>query len=297
MKTKVFSLIALGLLLVGLIGAAMSFSNSNLKKFIKNGQYENQFSNTEQGLVQENNFSNLNINVDSIKVELKKTNASTISWSLGGYTRNLPKVETLVKNDTLSISIEEKNQWFSLGHFISNELTTLTIFIPENSELNSLDIDCNSGMIKCRDLNFDYVDINLDSGIVDLISMKGKEIKIESDSGIIKLDQVSAHFIEANVDSGKLNLEHVRGDIKSKVDSGILTMTSTDLDQNIDLQVDSGIVKINAEAEPQNATINLNIDSGIARVFGQSYLSNARVGNGQNQVNITVDSGTVTIEK
>ena len=297
MKTKVFSLVALGFLLVGLIGATMSFSHSNLKSFIKNGHFENQYSNTKQGFVQENEYSNLNINVDSIKVELKKTNASTISWSLGGYTKNLPKVETSVNNDTLSISIEEKNQWFSIGHFISNELTTLTIFIPENSEINSLDIDCNSGMIKCRNLDFDDVDISLDSGIVDIMSMNGKDIKIKSDSGIIKLDQVSAQFIEANVDSGKLNLEHVRGDIKSRVDSGILTMTSTDLDQNIDLQVDSGIINIKTETEPENATINLNIDSGIARVFGQSYLSNARIGNGQNQVNITVDSGTVTIEK
>ena len=125
-KSKAFVLIALLLLLIGVIGATVTFPNSNLKEFIISGQHTDKFMKKfhQEKKIPETNFSSINLEFDSVNVEVVSTSSGPINVELDGKYRDdkAPEIKTEISNDTLYIRLKSKKNGLILISQIGVEI-------------------------------------------------------------------------------------------------------------------------------------------------------------------------------
>ena len=302
-KSKAIALIALLLLLVGVIGAAVTFPNSNLKEFLLSQQQTNKFTKKfhQEKNISEKNFSSINLDCDSVNVEVVSTASGPINVELNGKYRDdkAPEIKTEISNDTLYIRLKSKQNWFNFDFSNWSRDLTLKVSIPVSIDGKNLTIRNDSGNVNMSNLDMSNIDVEVDSGNVDLRSIVASNLKVDSDSSNIDLFRIDAALIESNVDSGNLKMENVDGVLKASVDSGNINLNTDTLDREIDFNVDSGNVYIRSKEKPSDAQIRFRIDSGSAIIFGQTYQNQEEwvtIGNGKNLVKLSLDSGSLSIQ-
>ena len=142
---------------------------------------------------------------------------------------------------------------------IKNSDCTLTITIPDNVSLNSIQADLNMGDMSVNDINASSADFSVDMGSLKIADSAVKNLTADVNMGDIKL---------TNCNSDVFNLS---------VDMGSLKISGMDIDKySANLSVDLGDIKVN--------------DS----TYSHSYTNNA--GSGKS-INADVNMGDIKINR
>lgn len=159
---------------------------------------------------------------------------------------------------------------------INNEIPILVIYLPEELQLNKVEIESGAGETNIEYLNSKSIELNLGAGKVSINNIASEKASIECGAGevIIKNADLTNVRLEAGI--GRLEYSgYIRG--ISNIECGI---------GELDLNLAGGeIYSISAEKGIGEITIN-----------GESIKKDAVVGNGENKIDIEGGIGAIKVK-
>lgn len=177
-------------------------------------------------------FDSIEIAMDyaDIRIEASDSDQAAISY----YADEDMNFKYEIKDRKLTIRQEQpfaiftnNISWFSFGSSLSgsSKNAATVVYIPQNKQLDSVEIKADSGNVMCRDFQTDH-------------------LKIKADYGDVDIQNIQAKALEAALDSGSVNLEQLEGEICGiKSDYGNLVMNGVSLTGDLKLVLESGDVK------------------------------------------------------
>ncbi|WP_404452557.1 DUF4097 domain-containing protein [Virgibacillus necropolis] len=260
---KKIAIIGLTLLVIGAVGSFITFQS-----------IDNSISVDEERIVNNNAFTEIEINADNQRVEIIPTDDSQAKVALEGRSREdmEKRLSVDVEGDKLSIEVEDKKV-FSFFHFMGADLT-LRVSLPEK-QYESLQIDIDNGTVHAEQLNI-------------------KDIHAETNNGHLELEDIQATSVKAESDNGKISLKNVSGELYGETNNGEINLETTNLNRPIVFECDNGRINIETDKEPTNATFNVHVDNGHINIFDK-YSGNAVFGNGENMIELSTNNGEITV--
>ncbi|MEK3889101.1 DUF4097 family beta strand repeat-containing protein [Bacillus sp. FSL K6-3431] len=279
---KNISIIALIILLIGIVGSIFTF------KFMSKAEQI-----SEEKVIDDDRFTNINIITGNAKVEIVPTKDSTTTVELSGKAKKYT-FEANVEGNTLDIILKEK-QW-KLVHFdfFSTSLS-LKVFVPEK-QYDAIQIENNNGRVQAENLEAKEMDVETDNGRIELKNIESSTVKAEANNGRIELKSIKALSVAVKADNGKIILEDVDGKLSGRTNNGSISLVTNNLKRQIDFATDNGSIKIETDKEPENATIDAKVDNGKVNIFGNSDKS-AIFGNGEHTIKLKTNNGSITVTK
>ena len=232
---------------------------------------------SDEIVVKENNYSNIQVESGNASVEILPTKESNTKVEYSGKIRKKfnYRFHAEVKGDTLFVTLKEK-RWNFFHFGFGPHSIELTIHVPEK-EYKELKTELDNGKIHVHDIDI-------------------KTIDLETDNGMINLENIDAQNVRVKSDNGQILMQEVNGDIEAETDNGRIILTTSNLDRTIDLKTDNGLIEVQTDTEPTNATINVKVDNGRVDVFGVDN-KQTKFGNGLNKINLESDNGKITVKK
>ncbi|MBO4876675.1 MAG: DUF4097 family beta strand repeat protein [Ruminococcus sp.] len=295
------------IVMLGSLGSCMSFNMGN------------QYANADKYTAGNRDFTEKinNIDIDwssgSVDVEYQEGGKFSVTETSDKSLREEEQVHTWLDGDTLRI------QFCKSGTVINGNVNKkLSVKIPKDTSLSSLDLDGASCEYIFDSISADSIDVDIASGDGNLKDCSAKTFKIDSSSGDLVMSQKgSADSIETDSASGGvvITAENVGtidcGSASGKIDitasemnsfrastsSGTVTASLSAMPENIKISSASGDVGLTL---PEKADFTLDydtasgdLDSTLAmKKDGDNYIS----GSGKNKMEIDTSSGDVTIK-
>lgn len=264
-NVKKVTVVALLLLFVGVVGSIFTFN------------FNEQTAIAETKTADTDNITAIDIRMNNEKVIIKPTEERQARIELTGKEANDDKTELAVKEDDNTLFIETTKQREKLFQFFTwGGAVTLTVYLPEKS-YKSLVVDIDNGSFQAEQLNIE-------------------DINAATNNGEIALADITAETVNVSSDNGKINLDHINGEINGKTNNGAISFITEGLDRNLDFDTDNGSIKIHSDEEPTNAVFDVRVDNGKINIFGDSDWDTV-IGNGDNQIKLTTNNGSITVEK
>lgn len=281
-KVIFFIIVATLLLIVGITGSILSFPGIPNKDLLL----------TEESFESET-IHDLNIQTENATINILPSSDNKIKVAL--ETGN--KEDTLitdVKGNSLEVNIENKT-WASISFNFFLPQTTLTVYLPKQQYKN-LTIATDNGKIEIDALQAENVAIQSSNGKISLQNLLSNKINIHTNNGLIKLTDIEAGDTKFKSNNGKVTLTNVLGDITGDTSNGKITINTKNLDQQIDLHANNGIINIYTETLPSNNTLDLRTDLGKISVFDQSDWDTL-IGNGEYLLKLRTNNGSIKIQQ
>lgn len=262
-KIKVFSLIAIILIIIGTIGSIKTF-----KMPVDRADWRSLNEEFEAA-----NIENIVIEADNANIEILPHDDPTVRIKATG--RNPEEdMNVEINGETLLIHlIHNRNKLFQFDIFSS--VSSLKVYVPDKM--------------------FASIHAESDNGRIQGEGFKAKDVKVTTDNGLIELQYLVSDRILVEADNGKISLEGVEGDIQAETDNGAISLVTDNLDRNITLTTDVGMIDITTSTQPTNAEIIARVDLGNVNIFGHSN-SHTTFGEGEYQVRLTTDIGKIKVK-
>lgn len=282
----------------------LGITKDNIQSFVKNIEDNNNVNESpvsDSATSDIDGVTNLKVNSLSSTITFSKSKDTMLHATLeGGITANFtPKLEVLKVGDTLNINVTHKTSFMT----INNSDLKLNIEVPENYT-GSLYIKNDSGNIKSLDnFNLNNLDLSCDSGNIELSNITSKSTSIKCDSGNLNLNNCDFTKLNFDLDSGNTIINNYNGSIEGKADSCNITITYENLNNDINISLDSGSIDLNL---PKGSDFNLDAlcQSGTIKCAHPLIYENlgenkehikGKSGNGKNSIILKVDSGNIRI--
>lgn len=265
-NTKRLSVIAIVLILVGVVGSLLTFSLRDKPSSV-----------SEEQVIDNQNIKEIEISTNNEEVELISTTDSKIEVKISGRSSKdiKDRINVGVTGNTLSIQkVESMKKLFDINFF--GQSLEVTVSLPEKV-YESLQVEIDNGSFQAEQLNIKDVQANTANGHIELSNITATTLKVDSKNGNIYLD-------------------NVEGNITGKTANGLLSLSTSNLDRNIELESANGDIEIQTEKEPTNTIFDIKVDNGEATIFGNSNW-NTVVGNGDNLIKLTTANGNITVTK
>lgn len=265
-NVKKLLLLAAVLLIAGLTGMILTYSSAYEKTSIQKEVEVNEA------------FADMDVQTDDAKLEILPTDEETATVVLKG--KKYKKEENNhfsvdVENDTLSVKQSNlKQQMINFDFF--QPWISMKIYIPKKQYAELL--------------------VSNDNGKIDVRDIKADQIDVQTGNGIINLDQVSGDTVKADTDNGKLKFDQVDGTIIGNTGNGIISLRTTDLDQDINLKSGNGIIDVKTENEPTNTTFVTDTGNGTVNILDK-YKGDAVIGDGDHTVELSTGNGRIKVTK
>lgn len=225
----------------------------------------------------------LNFIADHAKLNIVKSEDTNIKIQGNVYVDddNLDEYSINAKKD-INGYVVELNEGFING-------AELDIYIPDGYDVylnsDSLELD-STGYLNKSSFYVETSSCNIDTDGI-------KAIDIKMDSGSVKLDDVKKSRIETS--SGNINIGDGCEEIYVRGDSGNVDIKNS-VCKNVDIGMDSGMVTIKTSDE--NLKFNVNMDSGVCEINSERLISSDSnvekiFGNGLGNVKIKMGSGAL----
>ncbi|SES10869.1 DUF4097 family beta strand repeat-containing protein [Psychrobacillus sp. OK032] len=262
-----FKKIAIICLFVLLAGAAINIILNVQDKFVQK---------SDEIIVEDTNYSNIEVVADNAAVELLPTKESNTTVSFSGKMKKKLNyhLNADVKGDTLYVELKEK-RWNFIQFGFSSLNNKITIRVPEKE--------------------YSTIKTEIDNGSIIVKKMQATSLNLESNNGRIDLTDIAAESIHVQTDNGKILFNNVEGSINAETDNGQISLITNSLDQAITLETNNGLISIQAKQEPTNATIHAKTDNGRISIFGKSA-EQTTYGKGENIINLSTDNGMITVK-
>lgn len=191
-------------IIIGVLGNVFNISPFTRMTMASSGKY------IENSSIYDN-VSDISIDMNLGSVEIKKGSKLEVIYT------GAEKFKPAVSVSGTSLNIEQHVKVHLMTN-IKNSDCTLTITIPDNVSLNSIQADLNMGDIKITNCNSDVFNLSVDMGSLKISGMDIDKYSanLSVDLGDIKVnDSTYSHSYTNNAGSGKsINADVNMGDIK-----------------------------------------------------------------------------------
>lgn len=209
-------------------------------------------------------------NAGELNVILTDDSQLWAEYKQSGATR---KPELMVKRDgdTLSVYVDERFQWFSIGSWERK----LTVYLPK-SYTRDLDIKVNAGNAKVDALSgLDEVEMTLNAGSLTCEGVQALELDLKVNAGTMQVNGIAGGF-DGDVNAGKLiaGVTSLTNDIEVKVSAGNADVTiPSDASATVNLHASAGSISsdfdLNSYNNAANKDINGVLGSGAHKIEGK----------------------------
>lgn len=219
-NAKIWLIVAASLTLIGcmIFGGVMTVLKWDFTK-LSTDKYE---TNTHEI---SNSYKNLSIITDTSNITLVPSEDS--QTSVVCYEQTIAKHTVTVKDDTLSIEINNTRKWYNYIGINFGE-PNITVYIPKG-EYGTLSIISSTGHVEIpKDYKFESINISQSTGDVTNYASALEGIKIRTTTGSILIDGIYAGSLDLSVSTGKMTASNVDcdGDIAVSVSTGKARLTN-----------------------------------------------------------------------
>ena len=264
LNRRKITVIALLLLIIGVIGALMTYpSFADIEPVMEEKVFNEA-------------FTDIVVEADNSKIEIIPSADTTAKVEFNFDTSNKSRYifEADVKNDELKVKVKEKVlQFFNFDFHMKSFVTK--IYLPEQT-YNSIMAETENGAVAIDNIT--------------AISITG-----ESTNGSVHLKRLAAEEITAETENGKINFEAVAGELRGKTTNGRIEFETERINQPIDFETVNGKIIIRTDEKPKNAEVHAEVVNGSISIFGEKNRHTV-FGNGENKIELTTVNGGITVE-
>lgn len=300
LNRKELSFIALVLLLVGIVGSAVTY-----------GKMEKTEWTTELVKVEDDNFQEIAISVNNGSAELLPTNESArieVFGQQGKY-----KVSADTKEEKLIVHLEDKNK--KLFNFNMNLKTpVIKVYVPE-TKYEAIQMESRNGKLKIEKIQAAELSAKTANGTVNLSEVQAETVKAHTNNGQIRAEQLTGSTIQAKsnngritmvdtlaekvtleADNGRIELQNVEGQISGTAKNGRISLLAHELNFPMELKTNNGSISIQTDREPENAIIQTRANNGSITIFGEKNGAGV-YGSGEHLIHLSTQNGKIEVEK
>lgn len=219
----------------------------------------------------EDNIKNIKVNGGDAAVTIKKGDKFKVkSVAADGQF----DVTSKVSGDTLNVDAENQDVMVNFNIFkdMNNEIE---VTIPKNIE--SINVKNDRGKLIVKDINSKNSKFRVDTGMINISDSYLGNFEAYSDTGEILTNKT--HF-----NNGKI-----------QCDTGEVSLNDAPADTPLNIETDTGEVRLVYSEEITNTLLDIEQDVGDAQI-NRKELKNKKVGSGDNLVKIRSDVGSVQID-
>lgn len=281
-KIIFFIIVAVLLLVVGITGSILTFPGIPDKDVM-----------LTEDTFEADTIDELDIQTENAKISILPSTDDTIKVALESGNKE-DKLVTNAKDNSLEVQIKNKS-WATISFNLFAPPTSLTVYLPKQ-QYKDVTIATDNGKIEINELAAENIDIQSSNGKISLEDILSDKLNIHTSNGLIKLTDIEARDTKFKSDNGKVTLTNVLGDISGDTSNGKITVNTENLDQQIDLHANNGIINIYTETLPSNNTLDLRTDLGKIRVFDQTDWDTV-IGNGEYNIKLRTNNGNIKIQQ
>ncbi len=161
---------------------------------------------------------------------------------------------------------------FSLNPKSFKKLFTLTIYLPEDFEMNNLNIDLDMGNLDLGSLKVKELSAELDMGNLNANDLTANVVDLDLDMGDFKALTLTADTVDIELDMGNLDVTTVNArDFTADTDMGDLKIGLLNGAQSIDLDTDMGSIELTVDGFLADYAVDAQNDLGTLLIGGQKY--------------------------
>ena len=192
----------------------------------------------------------------------------------------------VVEDDDITYSIKDKALTIETKGKKKNELQfgfgsfntpSITIYVPKDVKLKTVDIDSNFGDMTIRDLNYQQLNLIKNYGDILFKNTTGDKTDITQSFGDMKLQQFSSNGFVVESENGDINIDGTL--------NGQSTITSNFGDTTLDLQNKKSEIGYDLNTDFGDLSVDKKEQNGKA---SQSY-------KGDNQLKATISHGDLVL--
>lgn len=209
--------------------------------------------------------------ITSLDIEVKYTNLIIRNGDTFRYETNNDNIVYRQSNNN-TLKIEEKHSW-TLG----NTQSDLVIYIPENFNLNKINIEAGAGKVEIENLNAESLDLELGAGEASISNLNvTSRCKLEGGAGRLNVLNGNLNNLDLDMGMGEVNI------------NALITGNS---------DIDAGIGTLNLNLQGSKADYRIRLDKGVGniRINGENTSNGSTYGEGANLIKIDDGIGNINI--
>ncbi len=279
------TVIAIGLVLTirgGSLGAGSSFA-----KMVNNGTFsfgwddDHSIINSEDltDVTQEfTDIDELDVDLNYGEFIIKKTEGN--SYKLVG--ENVIKGFSC-KDKNGKLVIEDNNKFVGNFGFNDDNHPVVTLYIPENANLDKVKIDMGAGYVNVNDLSTQDLSIDLGAGEFEGNKISAKDANLTVGAGNLFIDEFITDTVKLDCGTGKMEVHgNIQGDTDIECGIGNIVLSVENSETNYNFDIDCGI---------GNVTVGNQSYGGVAseRTIDNSASNSMKIDCGVGNVEISFD--------
>lgn len=158
---------------------------------------------------------------------------------------------------------------------VQNE-TNITLYVPEETDLQKINVELGAGKIEVFGLNGKELDISMGAGNIEWDSLMADSLKLEMGAGKLTTKNAVLGDVKVSLGAGDCRMQgEFQGDVGVNCAAGkiVLTHVGTEAEFNYDISCTAGSIKIDGEkisgvAETQNIDNNASKTMKISVTAG-----------------------------
>lgn len=199
-------------------------------------------------------FTSLTLNADYGDVTVMASDHYGIAYGMPDYETLTYDIQdgalNVTEYDSRSMDSNGNIYLFNLnfGSFTDGsdyETPYLTIYVPENADLDKITVKNESGYIRLSDLQSNLLTVTCDYGDMKVNNISSNDININMESGYLEMDTVTSDTLSAYNDYGDIDMQQlsVSGDARIALESGNCNLKELSVD-NLDISSSYGSVDL-----------------------------------------------------
>ncbi len=278
--------VVLGILITGAVaafsalGLAIDFSHFKIFKS----------SNKVTGTIALDDFTSIDASTDTAKVELISDGDSYFV----DYSLTNDEIKTTIDNGKLTLEYKSPTL-FSFGSSGDNHIT---IHIPKGTALDDVKLTADTGSVTFTDITCSTAWLEADTGSVNLNSSKAAEATLTTDTGGINVNNSNVEKnLNVDADTGSIKLSDSElSDIIVASDTGSFTVTNTSFN-TVQAELDTGSINIEAPGKQEDYDLELETDTGSVKLNGNKEEKNvSQKGGSGKSITAETDTGSLIID-
>lgn len=264
LNQKRITILALLLLVIGVIGALMTYQSFADSEPI-----------TEEVVFSET-ITDVIVESDNSKIEIipSAEESAKVEFLYDTSNKSRYKFETAVENGELKVKVKEKIlQFFNFDFNLKS--FAIKVYLPEQT--------------------YESIIAKTVNGRITVDHIAAGSIISESTNGNIILKDLSTQKVKTKTENGKINFQAVEGELQAKATNGRIELDTDHMDRAIDFETVNGKLIIHTEQTPENAEIRAKVVNGSVNIFGEKN-HHTIIGDGTNKINLKTVNGSITVE-
>ena len=211
-----------------------------------------------------NNITNIEIDVDASSITI--INGDNFRVEATNISDNF-----VSKTDNNTLKIKETKQNF----LEDTSNSKIIVYIPENSNLNDIEIDSGAGATTISQISAQKLDIDLGAGTLNINNSNFKNTNIDGGAGTIKISGSTLNNLDLNAGVGKVEI-------------------TSDITGISEIECGVGEVTLNLPTNKDNYTISFEKGLGKLKIDNEEHAGNT-YGRGTNKITLEGGIGNINI--